>query len=101
MILPKQLKLILKQRDMTAAQLSRQCGLPRQTISDWLSGSNPKDISQVKKAADALSVSVDFLCFGTDSAHNDPTDKTVSVDSLLGDQWISGVYEIRLRRVKK
>ena len=98
MILRQQLRAILKEQDFTAAQLARKSGLPRQTISDWLAGSPPRDIRQIKKVADALKVSVDFLCFGDELADKDDG---ASLDSLLGDGWLSGIFEVRLRRVKK
>lgn len=42
---------------------SVKTGIPRQTIDNWMNGIEPKNISQVKKIADKLGVSVDKLCF--------------------------------------
>lgn len=96
----QQLRAILKERDMTAAAFARKSGLPRQTVSDWLSGSPPRDIRQVKKAADALNVSVDFLCFGIESPTT--SEKITDLDTLVGtDRWLSGIFELRIRRIKK
>ena len=99
MVLKEKLKQLLKERDLTAAQLSRKSNVPKNTISDWLSGNSPRDISQVKRVAEALNVSLDFLCFG--ESERVATEKITDLEELLGDQWIGGMFEVRLRRVKK
>ncbi len=84
---------------MTAAELSRKSGVSKQVISLWLSGSGPKKIDQVKKAAEALNVSVDNLCFG-DGVDKD-VQKITELDALLGDGWVGGLFEVRFRRIRK
>jgi len=97
MVLKQQLKLLLRKNDLNASQLARKSGLPRQTINDWLGGSPPRDVRQVKKVADALAVSVDHLCFGS---AEESESKQTDISSLLGDEWIGGVFEMKIRRVK-
>jgi transcriptional regulator with XRE-family HTH domain len=97
MNLKRQLKSLLESKDMTASQLARKAGVPKQSISGWLSGSNPRDIRQLKKVADALGTSVDHLVFGDGSV----TERLVHLDGLIDDSWISGLFEVKLRRVKK
>lgn len=96
--LKKQLTLYLKTRGMTAAELSRKSGISKQVISIWLSGTEPRKISQVKKVASVLETSIDNLCFGDgiDLEHERSTD----LEALLGDQWISGLFELKFRRVR-
>ena len=98
--LKNQLKLLLEQNDMTAAQLSRKSGVSQQVLSIWLRGGEPKKMSQVKKVADIFGVTVDVLCFSTTTTLE--VRKTLELDALLGeDQWISGLFEVRFRRVSK
>jgi transcriptional regulator with XRE-family HTH domain len=89
------LKKQLETKGITASQLSRMSGVPKQSISGWLSGSNPRDIRQLKKAADSLGVTVDQLCFG-ESLNPSDGEKTC----LDSDKWISGLFEVKLRRIK-
>lgn len=98
MNLKHQLASLLDHRGMTAAALSRKAGVPKQALSRWLAGQAPKDVSQLKKVADALGVTVDHLLFG--AGIEDESRKVTDVSSLVGDGWISGVFEVRLRRVK-
>ena len=99
MTLKMQLAHYLELRNMTAAELSRKSGVSKQVISQWLSGAQPKKLTQLKSVAEALGTTVDHLCFGsgkdTDSA------RVTELDALMGDQWISGLFEVRLRRVKR
>lgn len=98
MTLKHQLKLFLDHHEMTAAQLARKSGVSPQVLSLWLKGADPKKMSQVKKVADVLEITVDQLCFGSGLDKQDQ--KVTELDALLGDQWISGVFEVRFRRLK-
>ena len=97
--LKKQLRLLLDKRELNAAQLARKAGVPKQSLSGWLAGSNPRDIRQIKKVADALGVSVDNLMFGM--GLDTQKEKAVELDALLGDGWVSGLFEVKFRRIKK
>ncbi len=105
MRLKENLKIILKQRDLTASQLARGADVPKQSIGEWLNGSTPKDIAKVKRVADYLELSFDQLCFeDIESARGKKlklADTDTNIEDLLGDKWISGLFEIRLRRVKR
>lgn len=59
-----QLKKMIDLTGLTVSELSRQSGVPKQTITDWLAGTEPRRISQVKKVANLLGVTVDELVFG-------------------------------------
>jgi len=99
MNLKKQLADLLEHRGMTAAALSRKAGVPKQALSRWLGGQAPKDVSQVKMVADALGVTLDHLLFG--AGIEDENRKITDISSLVGDGWIGGVFEVRLRRYRK
>lgn len=98
MTLKKQLRFYLDANDMTAAQLARKAGIPKQSLSGWLSGSNPRDVKQVKKVADSLGVSLDNLMFGNGA--DEKSAKHQELNALMGDDWIGGVFEVKFRRVK-
>lgn len=97
MNLKNQLRFYLDSKGLTASQLARKAGVPKQSISGWLAGSNPRDIKQIKKVADVLSVSVDNLVFGTG------VEKNKNGFGLASDtgEWVSGMYELKYRRVMR
>ena len=64
MNLKKNLKHLIAEHDMTAAQLARKSSVPKTTLSEWLAGGNPRDLTKVKKVADVFGITVDDLCFG-------------------------------------
>jgi transcriptional regulator with XRE-family HTH domain len=99
MTLKTQLRAYLERMDMTAAQLSRKSGVSQQVLSTWLRGGEPKKLSQIKSVASVLSTTVDQLCFG--SGVNKESNKIKNIDSILGDEWIGGVFEVRFRRLNK
>jgi transcriptional regulator with XRE-family HTH domain len=97
--LKKQLRFYLDQRGMSAAQLAKKAEVPKQSLSGWLGGSNPRDVRQIKRVADVLGITVDNLMFG--EGPDSQTEQVTSLEGLIGDQWIGGLFEVRLRRVKR
>lgn len=98
MTLKKQLQLYLEKSDLTAAQLSRKSGVSQQVLSTWLRGGEPRKMEQVKKVADALGTTVDHLCFGEGAQSKEGS---MDLDTVFGDEWISGLFEVKLRRIKR
>lgn len=96
--LKRQLQFYLDKHDMSASQLARKAGVPKSSISDWLAGSNPRDVRQVKRVADVFNVSIDNLMFG-DGEDADAV-KASALDMLVGEQWVGGLFEVRIRRVR-
>jgi transcriptional regulator with XRE-family HTH domain len=90
-----QLKKLLLEKGLTAAQLARISGVPRQSLSDWLGGSRPRNLDHVKKVADALKVSIDELCYGDSTKIDSPK----NLEGSSGDDELTGVFEIRVRRI--
>ena len=66
--LKRQLARLIRERGLTGAELARRSGIPKQSISDWLAGVRPRNISQVKKIADTLGIGLTELCFGPENA---------------------------------
>ncbi|MCB0421346.1 MAG: helix-turn-helix transcriptional regulator [Bdellovibrionales bacterium] len=87
------LKELLKERDLSVAQLARVTGVPRQTIDNWMAGQEPRSLKQVKKIADYFAVPLDFLCFGESARDQSIQD--------FEDEINAGVFEVVLRRVKR
>ena len=94
MKLKMNLKRVLAERDMTAAQLSRLTNVPKTTIADWLSGGSPRDLSKLKRVSEALSVTIDDLCFGDPLKH-----KPVDLNDYK-EEIIAGNFDVILRRSK-
>lgn len=99
MNLKAQLTFYLREKGMTAAELSRKAGVPKQTLSLWLDGAEPRKMDQLKKVAGVLATTVDNLLFGNGVDQNQ--ERVTELDALLGDGWLSGIFEVRLRRIKK
>jgi transcriptional regulator with XRE-family HTH domain len=76
---------------MSVAQLSRKAAVPKNTLFNWLSGLKPKDVVQVKRVAEVLGVSLDYLLFGVQ-----PTAAIQFSD--YQDEINAGVFEVVLRR---
>ena len=64
MTLNKQLKNLLKDKDVTIAQLARATTISAKTLYQWLNGQSPKNLLQVRKVADYFEVTIDYLAFG-------------------------------------
>lgn len=58
-----QLAFHLDYRGWTCSELSRQTGVPKQTLHNWLKGRVPRRINQLKSVAECLEITVDDLCF--------------------------------------
>jgi transcriptional regulator with XRE-family HTH domain len=99
MFLKNQLRFHLERHGMTASALAKKSGVPKQSISGWLAGSNPRDVRQIKRVADILNVSVDNLLFG--NGQDKDKQRVTELEAFAGDGWISGLFEIRLRRVNQ
>ena len=58
-------KELLKQKDITGAQLSRKLNKTRQAVSKWVNGVSEPSLSEVKLISEILGVSVDDIlnCF--------------------------------------
>ena len=88
------LKKLLHEHDINAAQLARACKIPPQTINNWLSGQEPRNLNQIKAVADYFGISVDFLVYGKEEVREE-------VIKEYKDEINAGVFEVVLRRVKR
>lgn len=96
---------LLKERGLTASQLSRKTGVAKQVLSDWMSGVQPRKLEQLYVVAKTLGVSMDELCFGDPgkSVPSSTVDQRVGTVVLpsggAGPQEIKGRFEVYLRRI--
>lgn len=90
-VLKEKLQELLNQNAWTASELARRSGVPKQVLSLWLSGVEPRKILHLKSVARTLGVSVDELCFLPDG------DSTREAADRPDGQWLEGVFEGRIR----
>jgi transcriptional regulator with XRE-family HTH domain len=85
MNLKKQIKIYLEDRNIRASELCRLSGFSKQSISEWMAGSNPRDIRHLKKVAQIFNVSVDHLVFGGgfENEHSSPI-SLLQIEDLAG-----------------
>ncbi len=88
------LKKLLSEHDLTAAQLARACKIPAQTLNNWLSGQEPRNLNQIKSVADYFKVSVDYLVYGHLETKKQPIEE-------FKEEIFAGNFEVILRRIRK
>lgn len=93
-ILSQNLKRLLKDQDLTVAQLSRATKVPSQTINNWLAGLDPRSINQVKTIAQHFNMGLDELVYGEIKVKNG--DKI----NEYAEEINAGIFEVVLRRKK-
>ena len=94
-LLAQNLKRLLKDKDLTVAQLSRATKVPSQTLNNWLSGLEPRSMSQVKTIAQFLKLTLDELAYGEIKVKDENKLEQYS------DEIYAGMFEVVLRRIKK
>lgn len=93
--LSQHLKRLLKEHDLTVAQLSRATKVPSQTLNNWLAGLEPRSMSQVKTVAKHFNLSLDELAYGEIKVNEKNKLEQYS------DEIYAGVFEVVLKRVKR
>jgi len=99
MNLKHQLKLYLSVQGITASELARTTKIPKQSISDWLAGTSPRDLALLKKVADYFGITIDHLVFGDGLQISVTVENEKNADSHQN--WIEGIFEVKFRSVKK
>jgi len=84
----KQLKTFLHDRKLTAAEVARRTGVPKQTLSDWLSGTQPRNMEYVRRVAEELHVTTTQLFFDVPQLKEDEKkladlkEKSITLNSM-------------------
>lgn len=103
--LRQNLAIVLKDRGLTAAHLSRTSGIAKQVVSDWLAGAQPRKLNQLFTVAKILNVSIEKLCFAPDAQallEKSPHPQNNSIDSgssLPRVVDIQGRFEVHIKRI--
>lgn len=79
----------LKKNGMSTTSLAKKSGVPLQTLNNWLAGTKPRDLDQVKSIADVFGITLDYLVYGLDS-------QNVQKDDLVS----FGSFDVYLKRNK-
>lgn len=77
------LRKLMKQREITTKQLAKDVSIPEGTLKTWLAGSAPRSLADVRKVAQFLNVSFEFLIFGEESKANHGSERRKSYEVLL------------------
>ncbi len=88
----KVLKNIMDKERHTLSSISKACGVPKSTISEWLNNRAPNP-TQAVKVANHLGISLHFLLFGKDDAQE-------PIQKILKEDFFKGTFEISIKRVK-
>ena len=93
------LKAVMKQHKLTQRKVSEICGVGVSVVNDWLSGSQPHDLSVILKLCDEFKIDFKWLLTG----------KRSDISSLgLGDIFhieddptFSGLFLLEAKRLKR
>ncbi|MBY0552932.1 helix-turn-helix transcriptional regulator [bacterium] len=91
------LKKIMKERGLSAADLSRQTKIPKSTISEWLAGRQPKFDDAILRLSKVLNVSVETLLTG--SAPDE--DIVKQIFESAGDGFVeihNGIFRVKIEK---
>lgn len=99
------LKVILRSQmdshGITLSALSKETGVPKQTIHNWLCGTEPKSLDQVRSVAQRFNLSIEELCYGENEKKQKQNLKQPNPIEVHEDEIRVGVFEVILRKVKK
>mgnify|MGYP003862093811 CR=1 FL=1 len=91
------LKRIMKERGMSAADLSRRTQIPKSTISEWLQDRKPKFDDAILRLAKVLGVSAETLLTGKEPDE----DLVKQIFDSTGDGFIevhNGVFRVKIEK---
>lgn len=100
MAFSKNLKKIMKERNVSPKELSEATGIPRSSIGDWLAGTEPRLNESVLKVSRFFGCSLDFLMTGIEPEEN-------TLKKILGQsdesytEIHSGVYRLKIEKLLK
>ena len=63
----KYFEMLLKQKNITASEVSKATGIASSTLSEWKSGKHQPSADKLRRIADFLEVTVDYLMTGKDT----------------------------------
>ena len=84
---------LMKSKNLSLRELSKQAGIPYTTLQEWTANRTPRNPVQFQKVANVLGVTMHFLLFGKD----DPQEP---IQKILKDDFFSGTFEISIKKVR-
>lgn len=87
----------MKKHDLSIVEISSKTSIPKQTLHNWLSGANPKNVNQLRKIGTYFKTTVDELCFGDVSQTKLPEENGFM---KYEEEIRAGYYEVILRPIK-
>ena len=83
---------LLKDRGLSAREVSRKTGIPQSTFNNYLSGRGPQNPEQILVLAQYFGVSMEFLLFGDDTL------RAPTLDEVLTEGVFEGWLKVRIDR---
>ena len=91
------LKRIMKEKGISASDLSRQTKIPKSTISEWLQGRQPKFDDAILRLAKSLKVSTETLLTGSEPGE----DFVKQIFDSAGDGFVEihdGIFRVKIEK---
>ena len=85
------LKKLIQDKKVSAREVSRSCGIPQSTITNFLSGRGPHRPEQVLKLANYFGCSMEFLLFGED-------DRPPTLDEVMTQGLFEGWLKVKIEK---
>ena len=90
----KNLRRTMDRKKLTIRELSTKTGVSRSTLSDWLSGTAPRNLEEVRTVARVIGVSFEFLIFG-----DEDKPLPIDLDTFPAETLFHGYCRIKIERV--
>lgn len=93
------LKSLMESKGITLSELAKETSVPKQTIHNWLCGTEPKTLDHVRSVANYFGITIEGLCYGD----TEKTVKKITANPIMEheEEIKAGIFEVVLRRVKK
>lgn len=86
------LKRLLKERSLSLRDLAKATNIKPSTLSGWNNGVSPRDLTEVRRCAQYLGISMERLLFDEDSS-------IMSLESLLTENVFDGFLKVKIEKV--
>lgn len=95
-VFAKNLSLLLKERNLSAAHAAKLIGVSTSTMHGWVSGTSPTDLAAVLRLSEVLHVDFQFLLTGV----NARTERAILEGfDFEREPVLNGLFAIELRRL--
>jgi transcriptional regulator with XRE-family HTH domain len=88
------LKHLLQERRISIRKLAHDTEISPSTIKEWLSGSAPRNLEDVRKVARYLNISFEFLIFG----ESDECPPEKALEAIFTESIYEGWLKVKIER---